>query len=222
MCLATIVLASCGGRQALSASDGLAVSQQDSAQMITPKYAKGFNVKYADDMTLLDINDPENREAETFHFALVDKDFNGKIPDGYSRLNVPIETAICMTSLQLSNFLKLGIQDKVVGITSTRHLHNEKMKRQIKEGTTHKIGIEGNFDNEVIMAINPDVIFISPFKRGGYEAISNVDIPMIPHLGYKELSPLGQAEWIKVIGLLTGIPQKANEEFAGIEKNTMI
>lgn len=127
-----------------------------------------------------------------------------------------------MTSLQLSNFLKLGIQDKVVGITSTRHLHNEKMKRQIKEGTTHKIGIEGNFDNEVIMAINPDVIFISPFKRGGYEAISNVDIPMIPHLGYKELSPLGQAEWIKVIGLLTGIPQKANEEFAGIEKNTMI
>lgn len=218
LCLATIVLASCGGRQASSASDGLAVSQQDSAQMITPKYAKGFNVKYADDMTLLDINDPENRKAETFHFALVDKDFNGKIPDGYSRLNVPIETAICMTSLQLSNFLKLGIQDKVVGITSTRHLHNEKMKRQIKEGTTHKIGIEGNFDNEVIMAINPDVIFISPFKRGGYEAISNVDIPMIPHLGYKELSPLGQAEWIKVIGLLTGIPQKANEEFAGIEK----
>ena len=59
------------------------------------------------------------------------------------------------------------------------------------------------------MALNPDVIFISPFKRGGYDAIRNVDIPMIPHLGYKELSPLGQAEWIKVIGLLTGNAEKA-------------
>lgn len=123
-----------------------------------------------------------------------------------------------MTSLQLSNFLKLDIPEKVVGITSTRHLHNEKMNEQLKEGKTHKIGIEGNFDNEVIMAINPDVIFISPFKRGGYDAIRNVDIPMIPHLGYKELTPLGQAEWIKVIGLLTGKSADANREFAGIEK----
>lgn len=73
MCLATIVLASCGGRQALSASDGLAVSQQDSAQMITPKYAKGFNVKYADDMTLLDINDPETAKRKLSILLLLTK-----------------------------------------------------------------------------------------------------------------------------------------------------
>lgn len=143
-------------------------------------------MKNSGDITLLDINDPENREAEKFHFALTDKDFIGEIPQGYKRINIPIESAICMTSLQLSNFLKLDIPEKVVGITSTRHLHNEKMNRQIKEGTTHKIGIEGNFDNEVIIAIDPDVIFISPFKRGGYDAIRNVDIPLLPHLGYKE------------------------------------
>lgn len=92
------------------------------------------------------------------------------------------------------------------------------MNRQIKEGTTHKIGIEGNFDNEVIIAIDPDVIFVSPFKRGGYDAIRNVDIPLLPHLGYKELSPLGQAEWIKVVGLLTGNTAKANEIFSDIER----
>ena len=96
------------------------------------------------------------------------------------------------------------------------------MNEQLKEGKTHKIGIEGNFDNEVIMAINPDVIFISPFKRGGYDAIRNVDIPMIPHLGYKELTPLGQAEWIKVIGLLTGKSADANREFAGIRSDITI
>ncbi len=216
--MSSAFLFSCGHGKGSSAVNKDVLTVTDSVQHIYPQYAKGFNVTYADDMTLLDINDPENREAEQFHFALVNKDYKGVVPEGYRIVNIPIESAICMTSLQLSNFLKLDIPEKVVGITSTRHLHNEKMNQQLKEGKTHKIGIEGNFDNEVIMAINPDVIFISPFKRGGYDAIRNVDIPMIPHLGYKELSPLGQAEWIKVIGLLTGKPAEANAEFAGIEQ----
>lgn len=216
--ISVVMLVSCGGRQSSAQHYGEGTETIDSLSMVTPEYAQGFKVKYLDNMVLLDINDPENRETERFHFALTDKQFSGEIPQGYTRINIPVESAICMTSLQLSNFLKLGIPEKVVGITSTRHLHNEQMNRQLQEGKTHKIGIEGNFDNEVIMAINPDVIFISPFKRGGYDAIRNVDIPMIPHLGYKELSPLGQAEWIKVIGLLTGNAQKANEEFHAIAR----
>ncbi|MDE6423184.1 MAG: iron ABC transporter substrate-binding protein, partial [Muribaculaceae bacterium] len=183
--LSGLLLFSCTGGKTTSDNISSVIIPTDSLSMITPVHARGFNVSYMEDMTLLDINDPENKEAEQFHFALVGKDFNGSLPEGYTRLNIPIETAICMTSLQLSNFLKLGIPEKVVGITSTRHLHNEQMNQQLKTGKTHKIGIEGNFDNEVIMAINPDIIFISPFKRGGYDAIRDVDIPMLPHLGYK-------------------------------------
>lgn len=217
MLLLLALLFSCGNSQNKPGLNLVMGGTADSSAMIAPQYAKGFNVKYADNITLLEINDPENKEAEQFHFALVDKSFKGEIPNGYTRLNIPIKSAICMTSLQLSNFLKLDIPEMVVGITSTRHLHNQKMNQQLKEGKTHKIGIEGNFDNEVIIAINPDVIFISPFKRGGYDAIRNVEIPMIPHLGYKELTPLGQAEWIKVIGLLTGNASLANSTFEAIE-----
>lgn len=217
MLLLLALLFSCGNSQNKTGLNLVMDGTADSSAMIAPQYAKGFNVKYADNITLLEINDPENKEAEQFHFALVDKSFKGEIPNGYTRLNIPIRSAICMTSLQLSNFLKLDIPELVVGITSTRHLHNQKMNQQLKEGKTHKIGIEGNFDNEVIIAINPDVIFISPFKRGGYDAIRNVEIPMIPHLGYKELTPLGQAEWIKVIGLLTGNASLANSTFEAIE-----
>lgn len=217
MLILLALLFSCGNSQNKPGLNLVMGGTADSAAMIAPQYAKGFNVKYADNITLLEINDPENKEAEQFHFALVDKSFKGEIPNGYTRLNIPIKSAICMTSLQLSNFLKLDIPEMVVGITSTRHLHNQKMNQQLKEGKTHKIGIEGNFDNEVIIAINPDVIFISPFKRGGYDAIRNVEIPMIPHLGYKELTPLGQAEWIKVIGLLTGNASLANSTFEAIE-----
>lgn len=216
--LIIISLASCTGRgTSHSGSAGSEAALVDSSAIVAPQYAKGFDVRYDGEMILLDINDPENKEAEQFRYALVPDGVEADVPEGYTKISTPVQTAICMTSLQLSNFIKLGITDKVVGITSTRHLHNATMNEQLRNGTTHKIGIEGNFDNEVIMAINPDVIFISPFKRGGYDAIRNVDIPLIPHLGYKELTPLGQAEWIKVVGLLTGNARQANEAFAGIE-----
>ena len=166
----------------------------------------------------MDIHDPQNEESTHFLYALVPR---GTKPEGihadYTVIETPVRSAICMTSLQLSNFIKLGAEDKVVGITSTRHLFNKTINNQLKEGKTAKIGIEGNFDNEVIMSINPDLILISPFKRGGYETMKDIGIPLIPHLGYKEMTPLGQAEWIKFVGLLLGIEQEANEKFLAIE-----
>ncbi len=62
---------------------------------------------------------------------------------------------------------------------------------------------------------------VSPFKRGGYETIRNLDIPLIGFLGYKESSPLGQAEWIKFTAMLLGLEEQANKQFEAIEKRYM-
>lgn len=186
---------------------------------IIPEYAQGFKITYTDQACLLDIQDLQNKESQSFHYALVPRGVEAEnIPADYTVIETPIRSVICMTSLQLSNFIKLEELDAVVGITSTRHLFNKKINDRLKEGSIHKIGIEGNFDNEVIMSVNPDLILISPFKRGGYDALKEVGIPLMPHLGYKEMTPLGQAEWIKFVGLLLGKEDKANEQFAAIKK----
>ncbi len=220
-CFALLMLLSCG-KGGGGATDASRVAGADSSAVsaMTPVYAKGFKVTPGGDgVTLLEISDPEGAETHRFNIALVDRGTpSARIPDGYTRVDVPVDRVVCMTSLQLSNFIKLGLTEKVAGVTSTRHLHNAQMRRQLEEGTTSRIGIEGNFDPEVVMALQPDLILISPFKRGGYEALKGVDAPMVPHLGYKELTPLGQAEWIKVVGLLTGHERETSETFAAIEK----
>ena len=78
--------------------------------------------------------------------------------------------------------------------------------------------MEGNFDTELILAANPEVIFISPFKRGGYDAIKETGVTLVPHLGYKESHPLGQAEWVKYVGLFLGKEKEADALFEGIKK----
>lgn len=220
-CLFALLAASCaskGNQQEKESAPLQRTITADSKVRITPGYAEGFQLTYLEGYTLVDIHDPQNEESTHFLYALVPRGTKPEgIPADYTVIETPVRSAICMTSLQLSNFIKLGAEDKVVGITSTRHLFNQTINDQLKEGKTAKIGIEGNFDNEVIMSINPDLILISPFKRGGYETMKDIGIPLIPHLGYKEMTPLGQAEWIKFVGLLLGMEQEANDKFSAIE-----
>ena len=192
-----------------SQGDKQSKSGTDSMEEVTVKYATGFSVRDSADIRLVDVGKKD-------HFALV-HDAEAVVPEGYVKVKVPIERTICMTSLQLSNFTILDAHDVVKGITSTKNLFNEDIKARVKDGRIVKIGMEGEFDPEVVMAANPDVIFISPSKRGGYDAIKEIGITLVPHLGYKELDPLGQAEWIKFIGMFIGKEKEAAEIFAGIE-----
>ena len=52
------------------------------------------------------------------------------------------------------------------------------------------------------------------------DALKEVGIPLMPHLGYKEMTPLGQAEWIKFVGLLLGKEKElVREDFAKIRND---
>ncbi len=216
-CLIGVVLfSSCGaGRK-----QGQNV-EMDSLADESPRYAKGYSVKVLDNgIRLIDVADPQDDEEKmpvSYHFALVEKGHEGEVPEGYTKVEVPIERTLVMTMLQLSNFTALDALDIVRGITGTKNLFNKDIRQRVKDGRIVKIGMEGNFDTELILAAHPEVIFISPFKRGGYDAIKETGITLIPHLGYKELTPLGQAEWIRFVGLFIGKEHEADSIFAGIE-----
>ena len=216
--LVMMALTGCRGG-AKSGARGAAGIDEAERGIASPVYAEGFKVRYTEQGCLLDIQDPRRAESQSFHYLIVPRGTTPEsVPEGYTPIEVPLRKVVCMTSLQLSNFIKLGELDCVAGITSTRHLFNKEMKQRLADGRTRKIGIEGNFDSEVILGLNPDVILISPFKRGGYEALKGVEIPLIPHLGYQEPTPLGQAEWVKFVGLLLGKEEKAAAVFAEIEQ----
>lgn len=187
-----------------------------------PRYAKGYTVKtLPDGVRLVDVADPQkdkDRMPATYHFALVPRNVKATLPEGYTEVRVPIDRTIVMTMLQLSNFTALDAHDVVKGITGTKNLFNKDILRRVKEGGIVKIGMEGDFDPELILAANPQVIFISPFKRGGYDVIQETGITLIPHLGYKELDPLGQAEWIKYVAMFIGKEKEADKLFAEIEQ----
>ena len=220
--IASLMIAACspsGNKRshAVTGSDA-----NDSLTAIQVKYATGFSVRDSAGIRLVDVGKRDHfalvpvRPAvgSTARFGSADEP---AVPDGYTAVRVPIQGTICMTALQLSNFTILNALDFVKGITGTKNLFNSDIRQRVNDGRIVKIGMEGEFDTELILAANPDVIFISPFKRGGYDAIKETGITLVPHLGYKELDPLGQAEWIKFVAMFIGKEKEANEIFAGIE-----
>jgi iron complex transport system substrate-binding protein len=205
VCMALWLCGACNQRDKTAADSTASVDS-----LLCPKYATGYQVRDSADIRLLDM-------GKDYHFALVATD-DATIPEGYTKVRVPIKNTICMTALQLSNFTILDAHDVVKGLTGTKNLFDSDIKARVKDGRIVKIGMEGNFDTEMVLAANPDIIFISPFKRGGYDAIRETGITLVPHLGYKELDPLGQAEWIKVVGMFIGKEKEACEVFSGIEQ----
>ena len=190
--------------QLFAEQDSALAKAEQYSDTICIKYARGLRVSYEHDGIHVRISNPDpmvsNQQVEEFV------------------ITKPASRFICTTALQLGAFEVLGLEDRVVGINSLRNLFSPVVQQQIADGRTVQIGREGTFDLETVIASQPDYIFVSASKHGGFEALRECGIPLIPHHGYKETDPLGQAEWVKLVGLLTGETRRANAVFADVER----
>ena len=210
----TAVMLSCGNQtdnrtkatadELFAAADSVLLHADTCSDSIVIRYAQGLRVSYEADGVHVHISNPDPSARGQREETLV--------------VRQPSDRFICTTALQLGNFEVLGLEDRIVGMNSLRNLFSPRMKAQMESGQTIRIGKEGNFDLETVIAAQPDYIFVSASKHGGFEALRECGIPLISHHGYKETSPLGQAEWIKLIGLLTGETRRANAVFDDIER----
>lgn len=213
-CAAFVLLTACGrsaheqtsysADELFAEADSVLSQAANFSDTIEIRYARGLRVTYEADGVHVSISNPDPMASSMPAEELV-------ITQAANRF-------ICTTALQLGNFEVLGLEDRIVGMNSLRNLFSPRMKEQQESGYTTRIGKEGNFDLETVIATRPDYIFVSASKHGGFEALRECGIPLISHHGYKETDPLGQAEWIKLIGLLTGETRRANAVFADIER----
>lgn len=208
----------------LSVSIGLLVlisSCQQSAvktsgsDKIPMTYAKGFELYDEGDCRNLKIYGVGDDSLSFDTYKLVPHEKADKLK-GSNVIPVPCKRIICLSSTQLTYFFALGDVDDIVGINSSRHLSNPGMNELVETGIVKKVGKEGNFNTELIASLNPDVIFVSPFKSGGYEMLKSLGFPLVPMAAYEEEKPLGRAEWIKMIASFIGKQNEADSVFEAV------
>lgn len=166
--------------------------------------AKKFNL-YQDDNTTI-LVDGGNRKIP----------LNQILPEPADRIVVSSSTHVAFIN-------RLGMADKIVGIAgaNTHEWYLEKIKLNIEKGLISDTGLGTNPNYDEIIALSPDIVILSG-GTGMWEEqgkkFDELGIPYIVVSEWLENEPLGQFEWIKVFGLITGTQDKAWSIFEDASK----
>lgn len=174
---------------------------------------------------LMEIRNPWDTTDYLGRFALLnDSDsvetFRGtSLPTDVIPIHVPVQSAISFSATQWSVFMRLGEIGRVKGILEGHYVHDSTMQSMLASGAMCDLGTEAAIDCEKLIQLQPDVILYSPYFDGNQDNLKISDAVLFPFADYLENTPLGRAEWIRVVGLLCGRQQEADAWFDSIAKN---
>ncbi len=150
-------------------------------------------------------------------FALV-KDTTKTVGEGLTQLRVPVKSVVSFSATQWAVFLRLGEIDRVKGILEGRFVTDTTMRSLLEQEKVYDIGTEAAADIERMIQLKPDALLYSPYFDGNQGGLKVIGAVLFPFADYMENTPLGRAEWIRVIGMLAGCEDKANAWFDDIER----
>ena len=215
--------------ESTNASDGRLLSTLDSVALrvrgelsLTDsiRYAVGFEVWQGDGYVQVEIKDPwkEGRLLQRYLLAPRDQVLPDDMPKG-TVIRVPLRNVVIYTAVHAAMFDEMEAIDDIVGVCEPRYIKDATIRDRIEKGRIKDLGQATSPNIEKMIASGAEVIIASPFANGSYGAVEKTGIPVIECVDYMETDPLGRAEWIKFIGLLTGTSERADSLFRATEAN---
>lgn len=184
-----------------------------------PKYAKGFQIKYFDNYKVLEVKNSWDTTKLAARYILVNKG-NAK-PSGEKGeiIEVPVKSMACVFTTHIGYALKLGVLDAIKGVCEPQYIKTSEMKKRVEAGKVINIGPSTSVNIEKLISVEPDIVFVSPFKDNKYGKIQELGIPLAVSASYMETSPLARSEWIKFMAYFFNKEKEAEEIFDKIADN---
>ena len=142
-----------------------------------------------------------------------------KLPKEQENKNIirtPLRSIITLSSTQWSPLNRLGEMDIVKGISEASYVVDSIMKNRLLSGKTIEVATESSFNVERMIQLDVDAILYSAYPSGIPEQLLKVPTTHIPWTDYYEQHPLGRAEWLRLMGFLTGKSALADAWFDSI------
>ncbi|MEJ6979953.1 ABC transporter substrate-binding protein [Pedobacter sp. P351] len=186
------------------------------------KYAKGFDIQYFADYKIISIVNYTGTKKDTLKYVLIRR--GNPVPKGFQKsqaIEIPVKKLIGMSSLQIAMADFAESSDILVGLGSLKYVTSPKVRANIKSGKVREIGEEGTINTEVIISMDPDLVMAmgnpsASFSR--YQTLIDAGIPVLLNSEWLETTPLGRAEWVKLLAALVNKEDLVNRKFARIEK----
>jgi iron complex transport system substrate-binding protein len=180
--------------------------------------AKGFTVEYHRNYKVVSVKNPWRNADTTFQYVLVQ--CNTPIPPGFDRsqiVQVPVNSVVAMSTTHLPLLDKLGLVDRLTGVTDFKQVNTPSVVNKIKAGKLAEVGRSNNTNVEKVLEIRPELVTtygVGNPKLDSHPKLIEAGLPVAIIAEYMESSPLGRAEWLKFMALFFNRETEAEKVFS--------
>lgn len=172
------------------------------------------------DWILAEINNPWDSTSTLGRYALINWETETPvIPDGLTKIEVPIRKCAVFSSVHGGIIEQLGVDSTVCAVADAAYFLSPAIRKGINSAKIADLGPSTSPSVEKIIAANPDIILTSPMENDDDRLLDNTGIKTVKMADYMEQSPLGRAEWIKLLGILFGCRDEAETHFKSVSDN---
>ncbi len=197
-----------------SCSSNKSIDKQLSGDTLTTHSSLLKLIDHGDYLTATISNPWETEAAPLQQLVIIDKHKKNpaNLPDGII-VRTPIENTLVLSSVHAGIIKELGAIDRIKGVCDANFFKIPEIANGIKNGRIIDAGNSMNPSAEQIMLLNPDAILVSPYQNSNSTGFEKTGATIILCADYMESTPLGRAEWIKLLGALYGKLETANRIF---------
>ena len=187
------------------------------AARTTVQYAKGFTLSYAGNYKVLTIRSPFEQKTTATRYLLVPR--GAARPAGFAGVQVietPIRTLVGLSSMHVALADFLGAADVLVGLGSFQYVSAPRVRQRIAAGQVFEAGQGKELNNELLVARHPDLVMTTGWPGEGlprFQTLADAGIPVLINSEWVETTPLGRAEWVKVLAALLNREDVVNQKF---------
>ena len=185
-------------------------------------HARGFKISYYDHYKVVKIMSPFEKSTDTLTYILVQR--GTPRPIGYKDsqvIEIPVRSMVAMSSLHIGLVGFLGCEDILTGMGNLKYVSSAKVLDRIKAGKISEVGKDQGLNEELLVSMHPDLIMAtgSPVSKvSRYESLHQAGIPVMVNSEWVETTPLGRAEWVKLLAALINKEGEVNRKFARVEQ----
>ncbi|GEL21266.1 ABC transporter substrate-binding protein [Pseudonocardia sulfidoxydans NBRC 16205] len=134
------------------------------------------------------------------------------------RIETPVRSLYAESTTQLPLLVDIGALDVLTGVGTPDFVSGPQVRAEIDAGGVRGFSDSGAIETEKVITAAPDVLLSQGTDNPAFPALRNAGVPVIGWAEYLDAGPLGKAEWIKVMGVLTGREAEAEQTFDAIAR----
>jgi iron complex transport system substrate-binding protein len=203
--------------EASKGNDDTGVARDTPSRKAYLQYAKGFSIDYYDHYKLVRILNRESSVTDTLFYLLVENGY--PVPAGFPGaqvIRIPVQSIVGMSSMHVALADFAGVADRITGLGSLEYISSPEVRQRIKAGQVKEVGLDGSMNNELILTMRPGVLIAMGNPDAGfgkYKILTDAGVPVLLNAEWLESTPLGRAEWVKLMGALVDSEDRVDKKF---------